>query len=156
MRNSFFVQNGLKNINIVSNTTMSNKVEDFPPLNPNIKIMPKKQEGPTYAQLANEWKTHDEYKKFMTIEEQSQPKFHRINLPKFEKCTRFEEEEEKPVVKPKSEEGEWIKVEKIKRQKRELTLIEKYGDPDASPEEEETVWGGEEKSSHQTCWEDKR
>ena len=35
------------------------------------------------------------------------------------------------------------------------TLIEKYGDPDA-PQEEETVWGGEEKPSHQTCWEDKR
>jgi hypothetical protein len=139
---------------------MSNKVEDFPSLNPNIKQMPKKQQGPTYAQLANDWKTHDEYMKGISVEEQSQPKFNRkqeenkfspINVPIFEKCDRFEDEE----IVEKSEEGEWIKVERVKKQKRELTLIEKYGDPDA-PEEEETVWGGEEKPSHQTCWEDKR
>ena len=138
---------------------MSNKVEDFPSLNPNIKQMPKKQQGPTYAQLANDWKTHDEYMK--CVEEQSQPRFNRkqeenkfppVNVPIFEKCDRFEDEE----VVEKPEEGEWIKVERVKKQKRELTLIEKYGDPDASTEEEETVWGGEEKPSHKTCWEDKR
>lgn len=135
---------------------MSNKVEDFPSLNPNIKQMPKKQQGPTYAQLANDWKTHDEYMKCISVEEQSQPKFYKKQeetkpIPTFERCDRFEDEE--TVVKP--EEGEWIKVERVKKQKRELTLFEKYGDPDA-PEEEETVWGGEEKPSHQTCWEDKR
>ena len=135
---------------------MSNKVEDFPSLNPNIKQMPKKQQGPTYAQLANDWKTHDEYMKGISIEEQSQPKFTRKQeetkpIPTFERCNRFEDEK----INENSEEGEWIKVERVKKQKRELTLIEKYGDPDA-PEEEETVWGGEEKPSHQTCWEDKR
>jgi len=142
---------------------MSNKVEEYPSLNPNIKQMPKKQQGPTYAQLASDWKTHDEYIKHVNMEEQSQPKFHQryeedqskfipINVPKFEKCDRFEDEE----IVEKPEEGEWIKVERVKKQKRELTLIEKYGDPDASTEEEETVWGGEEKPSHKTCWEDKR
>lgn len=135
---------------------MSNKVEDFPSLNPNIKQMPKKQQGPTYAQLANDWKTHDEYMKGISIEEQSQPKFNRKQeetkpIPIFEKCDRFEDEQ----IVENSEESGWIKVERVKKQKRELTLIEKYGDPDA-PEEEETVWGGEEKPSHQTCWEDKR
>jgi hypothetical protein len=135
---------------------MSNKVEDFPSLNPNIKQMPKKQQGPTYAQLANDWKTHDEYVKGMSVEEQSQPKFNRKQeeakpIPVFEKCDRFEDEQ----IVEQSEEDGWIKVERVKKQKRELTLIEKYGDPD-DPEEEETVCGGEEKPSHQTCWEDKR
>jgi len=135
---------------------MSNKVEDFPPLNANIKQIPKKQQGPTYAQLANEWKTHDEYMKFTNSQEEQQNKFRPIVLPKFDNCNRFEEQEEQPNIKPKAEEGEWVKVERVKRQKRELTLIEKYGDPDASSQEEETVWGGEEKPSHKTCWEDKR
>ena len=103
---------------------MSNKVEDFPSLNPNIKQMPKKQQGPTYAQLANDWKTHDEYMKGISAEEQSQPKFHKkyeenkfppINVPTFEKCDRFEDEEvvEDEVETEASEDEEFVLMEII-------------------------------------------
>lgn len=126
--------------------------EEYPKLVTKELRLPKKFEGPTFAELASEWKMHDEYKKSITLEDKQTYK--PVIIPTFEKCNRFEEEQVIPQ-KSKQEEYEWIKVERVKKQKRELTLIEKYGDPDA-PEEEETVWGGEEKPSHQTCWEDKR
>ena len=135
---------------------LENTEENFPTLMggvaPPPKILPK-----SFANLASEWKDHEEDKK---VYDAMEPKYPVLNLPKFHTIHRFveeEEQEEQVEEAPKSKpvEEEWTVVKSKYKPRRAKTLIEKYGDPDAPEEEvheeEETVW----RESHQTCWDEK-
>lgn len=137
---------------------LENTEENFPTMLGSGLAPPPKIMRKSFANLASEWKEHEEDKKAYEIME---PKYPALNLPKFHTIHRFvesEDQEDEQVEEPPKEtpqEDEWIEVKSKYKPRREKTLIEKYGDPDASEEEvkeeEDTVW----RESHQTCWDDK-
>jgi hypothetical protein len=139
--------------------------ENFPTLLGTGYAPPPKILGKSFANMATEWKEHDEDKKAY---ENTEPKYPPLNLPRFHSIHRFvEPEDESSKVQinlVENTEEAWITVEskKPKVKKTDLSvedLIEKYGDPDASSEEDETVWKDEDttvwKESHQTYWNEK-
>lgn len=123
----------------------------------------------SFAQLASEWKQEEDKTEIMKrIEEKEQDKTN-FAIPKFNNIHRFTEEipqqyqefdEVEEVSKQdiaKNEEDEWVTVtsRKQRKPKRELTIEEKFPDPE--DQNGNSVWNEDfEKQEYETCWDDKR
>jgi hypothetical protein len=130
--------------------------------------------GRKFTELAKDWNDEEERKKVVAEAEKAETlHYPEIVLPKFNNVGRHtddyyddeEEEEEKPEQTSEETEdgepdGEWVTVrhkrpprEKGLKKSAEIQALTEEDFKSDSDKEGETVWGGEPKESHETCWE---
>jgi len=144
-------------------------VQNFPPLSNGVaRATAWGNPVKSYAQLANEWKTHEEKEleqkaiDKQRTEDMNAERHRSIHpLPHFHNIGRHVEpddeeyNEEEPVQKPTplNDDAGWQVVDH-RKYRREKTLEEKYDRPPTP--EEDTVWNEDQQEEYETCWDDKR
>jgi hypothetical protein len=115
------------------------------------------------ADLAKEWAEHEEQRKMneeFKKQQKERDEVYTFSMPTFHNAGYYPEEqddyEEEEETVNKLEHNElvedgWVDVKKKVRKVKPV----KESDSEESEEEkkEETVWGGEDKELHETCWE---
>lgn len=115
------------------------------------------------ADLAKEWAEHEENQK-MEAEirrlNKERDEVYTFSMPTFHNAGYYPEEENEEYEESvqKSEDNELVETGwvDVKKKIRKVTHTKKDSDSEESDSEkkkEETVWGGEEKELHETCWE---
>ncbi len=148
----------------LKNERLMNTEENFPSLgNSQIPAKAGVWGAKRGADLAKEWAEHEERRKMeeeIRKEHKKREEIYTFSMPKFHNAGYYPEEEdsfeedEETVNKLETNElveDGWVDVKKKVRKVKPT----KQSDSEESEEEkkDETVWGGEEKELHETCWE---